>query len=190
MGRVLILIAIFLGLLPISCNTHGSCSGEDFRDIKDFRIKSFELHTTNLSQRAVDTTLFYPHDSVVKSLTVKEKIHIAFKKLEDISFINSVVACSPEEPKSKETIRDITFIAKSTFQISSQLVSIGDTITDNFKVHNGYSGNRSSTKTYIDEKRHLYLHDRINFGFVHKPVKLTTIKFDLVIKLSDNCASL
>lgn len=186
MKKGIILCLVFLGFIPVSC-LQDSCGGRFKKDeirVTNFRITRFDIANTDINGNLLDTSNYYPVDSVFKMFFILEKMKVAKHKSTNFSFSTPLYACSPAEPMSVNKIIDIDIISKSSFDEFEIPVEVGDNIKKLFffKVNNDsyyyiYSDYLSSKFGYETDK----LFIRPNFY----PSENFELRFDVIISMSD-----
>jgi hypothetical protein len=182
MKKSLLFLLIFSGFFPYSCTT---CNEPP---VKDFYIKSFDLKTVDLAGLQVDTSQFFSHDSLAKSLTIKEKTDVVFNNAPGFSlFTNTAYACSPPEPMSMETITKMEIIARSQFSAAGDTIKPGDNITADFLIGEPYTySNFKPANQDINNKQRLHIQSNLLIKYSKKPDMNTPMKFDVLVTLSNN----
>lgn len=181
--KALFTLLISISLLLIACD-RTSCDGEHFKPVKDFNIRSFSLETVDYNNKAIDTSLFWPYDSISKEVSIKEKTDIAFQKPPGFSFFTSAYACEPPTAYSVEHISGLDFIARKGFADHGISYQIGDTITNLIDVYE-YNRYHRSIESYLNTKVHLSTGTTLNFKYKSRPSGPLDLEFDLAITLSN-----
>lgn len=137
------LLAIFLGIHPVSCDKHTSHGcGDTSRRAKIVEIQTLYFDMVKSSERwdkryLEDTTSYYHSEEIGFTIGVNHTIKIA-ENSPKLNFGNVAWACTPQPPAVNNPIKSVEIIYKGQSQSlnDSILLNSGDTITDYFRYVN------------------------------------------------------
>ncbi|WP_417602044.1 hypothetical protein [Owenweeksia hongkongensis] len=143
----LILIAVFLGIHPVSCDRHGAGDCGDLSNYpKVIRIAEINHYLSSLShvsgemyrENGIIEDNSYRHpDSIGIGLSIDKTTRIASLKTFNFGFTQTAIACSPAPPAVQNYVTKVDIIYAGLpiiFNTSTELINPGDTISNLFGV--------------------------------------------------------
>ena len=181
-------ILLFTGGLPMSCcflGGPGSCGCGDIGP-SEFNITQFDMYTIDAINEKTDTSLVYIYDEVFKyiEITGTEFISVLNPKP---AFYNAAYACSPASPVALQNFESITIFSLNSFALvdPTDIIHVGDNLTERFLIAPLYSGEVSPIDEYIANEFPIYDSDSYKIVLAHQPYQETTLKLKFVIEMTD-----
>lgn len=189
-----ILLLIFLGVIPLSCNLKckdTSCGCGEPEPPRKIIIKSFGVKAALVYPNFgtdVDTTLYYSSDSLCRLVYIDQTLYtLNMEKAQQpgFSFISSSFACSPLDPSYAQKINSITIISNTTLIVNSNhSIAAGDTLNDFFEARNPYNSIGTTIPDFI-QNNSFDTQSQFLLRFKEKPNAPIDLAFDIKIELTD-----
>lgn len=163
------------------------CECEEPSGNRDFYIKEMGIKNVKIgSTHPIDTTMFYPFDSIVKSIFI-ERQEIAFSNHTGIriSFLPNAYGCEPAAATAKQKIASIYLIANSAMMINSNSFSIGDTLNQFFKLNTQYRDKFMVISEFIKSQSAIFSGEEFWLKFTENPNNEVNLDFEVHLDLTD-----
>jgi hypothetical protein len=182
------LILLFTGSIPVSCCLDScGCGGSS---VKDFKIISMGVRTSDANGADVDEEQFHDFENVVKSIFVEEKEFVAFETQKSVGsfFATSAFACSPADPEAIQMLRQVKVISETDvfFENENDRIIDGEDISERFNIGSMHRFQFKSLDQFVTEQSPLWLSDEYQLILVNAPYHDTELVFTIEIELSDN----
>ncbi len=187
----LFFLALFLGLIPLSCERcdPNTCECESNTPVANFDITKLGLQTLNPETLvALDTSQVYDVDSISKALTIDTYDRVFSSNSSLDVFTLQAYACSPVGSHVLQDIQSFEIISRTTFTnaLSTDTTFSGDDITKLFTGRKSYNHDAYQTIEYSRNLYRLWYPDE-KFIVKLKPIIINplTLKFDVKVTLTD-----
>lgn len=150
--------------------------------IREMQAKEVEF----IGDKPIDTARYYFTGQIVSLITISK---IEYASLEprtvDLSFTQSLFACSPVQPTAKFPISSIDVICDASLEVNiNDTIFQGENINDHFQVsRRGSEFHNLSDHEFegdlISETQHYHL------KFTGEPNRSLTVKYHIIITLQD-----
>jgi len=187
---IVLFLAFLLELISVSCTLICPC-GCSSGPQKKLDIISWNMDTLSPTFQSLDTTVFNPHDQIVKILSINERALVLKDDQHYMgSFMNFAVACSPAPLEATQMISQIKIISRVNAALNSEndLISVGEDISDRFVMAHRFESNFQPLENFIDDLK-IYDEDQFQIRISQKPFTETKLIFDVIIVLSDGKVS-
>lgn len=189
----LTLIAIFLGIHPMSCiNRDPDMCGDTSRWAKVVEIQSLYTSIVQSSEMwdtryLEDTSAYYLSEEIGFTIAINQTIKIA-ENSPKFNFGNIAWACSPVTPAVNNPIKSVAIIYKGESQSlnDSIFLNSGDIISDYFRYVNLDDWEPSSSHLYDITFENPTSSDRLLIKLVEPNKEKMELPFTAVVTLTDN----
>lgn len=191
----LTLIAIFLGIHPMSCiNRDPDMCGDTSRWAKVVEIQSLYTSIVQSSEMwdtryLEDTSAYYLSEEIGFTIAINQTIKIA-ENSPKLNFGNIAWACSPVTPAVNNPIKSVAIIYKGESQSlnDSIFLNSGDTISDYFRYVNLDDWKPTPSHLYDITFENPTSSDRLLIKLIEPNKEKMELPFTAVITLTDNKA--
>ena len=187
---IVLLLSFSLEVIIVSCNLICPC-GCSSGPQKKIDIISWNIETLSSAWQRLDTTVFNPHDQIVKIISIDE---LSLVQNDDQHQVGSILAfaeaCSPAPLEALQMITEIKIISRVNAKLTSEndVISIGQDISDRFVMAHERESTFQLLDTFIDGLK-IYQEDHYQLRVNEKPYTETKLIFDVIISLSDGKVS-
>lgn len=191
----LTLIAIFLGIHPMSCiDRDPDMCGDTSRWAKVVEIQSLYTSIVQSSEMwdtryLEDTSAYYLSEEIGFTIAINQTIKIA-ENSPKLNFGNIAWACSPVTPAVNNPIKSVEIIYKGKSQSlnDSIFLNSGDTISDYFRYVNLDDWEPTPSHLYDITFENPTSSDRLLIKLIEPNKEKMELPFTAVITLTDNKA--
>lgn len=189
----LTLIAIFLGIHPMSCiNRDPDMCGDTSRWAKVVEIQSLYTSIVQSSEMwdtryLEDTSAYYLSEEIGFTIAINQTIKIA-ENSPKLNFGNIAWACSPVTPAVNNPIKSVAIIYKGESQSlnDSIFLNSGDTISDYFRYVNLDDWEPTPSHLYDITFENPTSSDRLLIKLIEPNKEKMELPFTAVVTLTDN----
>lgn len=189
----LTLIAIFLGIHPMSCiNRDPDMCGDTSRWAKVVEIQSLYTSIVQSSEMwdtryLEDTSAYYLSEEIGFTITINQTIKIA-ENSPKLNFGNIAWACSPVTPAVNNPIKSVAIIYKGESQSlnDSIFLNSGNTISDYFRYVNLDDWEPTPSHLYDITFENPTSSDRLLIKLIEPNKEKMELPFTAVVTLTDN----
>lgn len=148
-------------------------------------IQSWNVYTAGHNFEMLDTTKVYDYNKILKVIQVDERFYVSSQ--ESVGrMMSTAYACSPAPVESIQKIESIQLISLNEIALTSEtdVIPIGTDLNSRFVMTFHGSSNPEPIDTFIQDLI-IYDEDRYELQLNQKPFDETTLKFDLIITMTD-----
>lgn len=182
---VVLLLYFLLEAVSVSCSLICPCGCDTGSTPKRMDIQSWSVYTAGHNFEMLDTTKVYDYNKVLKIIQVDERLYVSTQESVG-NMISTAYACSPAPVESIQKIESIQLISRNEIALTSEtdLIPVGTDLNPRFVMTFHGASNPEPINTFIQDLI-IYDDDRYELQLNQKPFDETTLKFDLIITMSD-----
>jgi len=182
---IVLLLYFLLEAVSVSCSLICPCGCDTGSTPKRMDIQSWNVYTAGHNFEMLDTTKVYDYNKILKVIHVDERFYVSTQESVG-GLIATAYACSPAPVESIQQIESIKLISLNEIVLTSEtdVIPKGTDLNSRFMMTYQGASNLEPIDTFIQDLI-IYDDDQFKLQLNQKPYKETTLKFDLIITMTD-----